>query len=248
MGTVAMRGSSSCCLGLLALLTGAPAGAITLGQVDTFSAGTLQGWAGGSTPQNVATGGPAGANDRYLQIRAASGNLGTENDEQWAGNYASAGVTSLRFEVENQGANPLALRITLFGLESLTAFTSVDEFVLPTQSGWVTAEFVLSDLALVRTRGTDSLAQTLAGVTRLLLRHDPDPVSAPGGHNPVTALLGIDDVTAVPEPGTGGLVVAGLAALAARGRRAATGSECDRVGARRDRAVATTRGSRPGQR
>ena len=220
MTTVAMRGSSCCCLGLLALLAGAPAGAITLGQVDTFSAGTLQGWAGGSTPQNVATGGPAGADDRYLQIRAASGNLGTENNEQWAGNYASAGVTSLRFAVENQGETPLALRITLFGPESLTAFTSIDEFVLPAQSGWVTAEFVLSELSLVRTRGTDSLASTLAGVTRLLLRHDPDPVSAPGVQNPVTGLLGIDDVTAVPEPGTACLVASGLAALAARrGRR-----------------------------
>jgi len=203
---------------LIAWLVGAPAEAISLGQVDSFQAGTLQGWGGGSTPLNVATGGPAGASDRFLQIGASSRNLGTENNEQWAGNYASAGVTSLRFQVENQGATALALRITLFGAASLTAYTSVEELVVPAQSGWITAEFTLSQIALVRTRGNESLAQTLASVARLLIRHDPDPLSPPGDQNPVTGVLGIDNVTAVPEPGTALLVVTGLAALAARRR------------------------------
>jgi hypothetical protein len=213
-----MRGSRCCGLGLIVWLAGTPAQAISFGQVDSFQAGTLQGWGGGSTPLNVATGGPAGAGDRFLQVRASSQNLGAENNEQWAGNYASAGVTSLRFQFENQGETALALRITLFGVDGLTAYTSLDELLVPAQSGWITAEFALSQTALVRTRGNESLAQTLASVSRLLIRHDPDPLSPPGDQNPVTAMLGIDDVTAVPEPGTALFVGTGLAALAARRR------------------------------
>lgn len=215
-----MRGILCCCLGMLPLLAGSPAGAISAGQVDTFQAGTLQGWAGGAAPTNVATGGPGGADDRYLQIRAVGGNLGSDNSAQWAGDYLSAGVTSLRFELQNQGANPVALRITVFGTNLLTAFTSLDEVVLAPGSGWVSAEFALTESALVRTRGTvdDTLAETLADVARLLLRHDPDPLSPPQEQNPVTAMLGIDNITAVPEPGSGLLVATGLAAIAARRR------------------------------
>jgi len=211
-----MRGSSCCCLGLLALLAGAPAGAISIGQVDTFSAGGLLSWGGGSAPTNIATDGPGGAGDRYLEIRASAGNLGTDNTAQWAGNYPSAGVTSLRFELRNAGPDPVALRVTVLGPSGLTAYTSIDEVVLGPSSGWLSAEFALSETALVRTRGTDSLAQTLAGVSKLLLRHDPDPLSPPGSPNPVTATLGIDNITAVPEPGTALLVATGLAALAIR--------------------------------
>jgi hypothetical protein len=145
-----MRGSLCGCLWIVAALAGWPAGAISVGQVDTFQADTLQGWGGGSAPTNVATDGPGGAGDRYLQIRAAGGNLGTDNAEQWAGDYLSAGITSLRFELQNQGANPVALRITVFGPNLATAFTAVDEFVLAPGSGWVSAEFALTQSALER--------------------------------------------------------------------------------------------------
>jgi hypothetical protein len=222
-----MLRSPGCCLGMLVLLAGSPAGAISVGQVDTFPAGQLSGWGGGAEPTIVATGGPGGDGDAYLQIRAAGGNLGTDNAAQWTGDYLSAGVTSLRFEVQNEGANPVALRITVFGPNLLTAFTSVDEFVLAPGSGWVTAEFALTEGALLRTRGTadDTLAETLADVDRLLLRHDPDPLSPPQQQNPVTATLGIDNITAVPEPGTALLVATGLAARAKRRRpRARRGS------------------------
>ena len=40
--------------------------------------------------------GPAGAGDRYLQIRAAGGNLGTDNSAQWAGDYLGAGDVAAR--------------------------------------------------------------------------------------------------------------------------------------------------------
>lgn len=44
---------------ILAVLAASPALAITLGQVDDFQDGTTEGWSGGASPTNVATGGPA---------------------------------------------------------------------------------------------------------------------------------------------------------------------------------------------
>jgi hypothetical protein len=203
--------------GLLGAFTAAPAAAITIGQVDDFQDGTLQGWGGGSTPTNIANGGPAGSGDRYLQISAVANNLGTNQTAQWTGNYIAAGVSTLSFQLNNLGANPLALRITLLGPGG--AFTTTNETVLAATSGWVSVEFGLGEADLTRTQGIGTLAQTLAGVTTFLFRHDPDPISAPMQGNPVTGTLGIDSVTAVPEPGSAFLLATGLAALALQRKR-----------------------------
>jgi hypothetical protein len=68
--------------------------------LDTFQGGTLLGWGGGASPTNIATGGPAGAGDRYLQVTGsgaggAGGVPATSNGVQWSGNYSAAGVTAI---------------------------------------------------------------------------------------------------------------------------------------------------------
>jgi hypothetical protein len=199
---------------MLAALIAAPAAAIGAGQVDDFSLAGQNGWSGGSSPFNIGSGGPRGSGDRYLEITAANGNLGTYNSAQWAGNYLSAGVTSLRLDIDNFGPDPLSLRIALFGPDVGTSYTSANAVVLPPSSGWVSVEFSLLESALVRVAGTASYTNTLSSVARLLLRHDPDPPSPPGEFNRTTATLGIDNVTAVPEPNAGPLLAGGLAALA----------------------------------
>jgi hypothetical protein len=204
-----------CAMGALA---GSPAAAISLGQIDDFQAGTLESWGGGANPTNVTTGGPAGSGDRYLQISADSSNLGTNNPVQWAGNYAAAGVTGIRLSLNNAGPDPVALRLNLFGPGG--TFTTTNEIELAPGGGWVTADLLIDNASLTRTAGTGTLAQTLANVTQVLLRHDPDPISAPMQGNPVAATLGIDNITAVPEPATGLLVALGLAALAGSRQRA----------------------------
>jgi hypothetical protein len=135
----------------------------------------------------------------------------------WNGDYAAAGVSALSFDLNNSGPDPLALRITLFGAGG--NFTTTTPFLLASGSGWVTVVFGLGAADLTQTQGIGTLAETLANVNTLLIRHDPDPISPPGQQNPVTATLGIDNVTAVPEPGTALLVAAGIAALAAGQRR-----------------------------
>jgi hypothetical protein len=205
-------------LAFLAALAGSPAAAISLGQVDAFQSGTL-GWGGRSSPTNVATGGPAGSGDAYLQIRATAFNLGANNTTQWSGNYLSAGVTGLDLHLNNFGPSQVALRLSLFGPGG--TFTTTNEIVLSAGSGWQALHLGLGELDLTRTVGAGTLAETLAAVDTLLLRHDPDPISPSGEQNSVTATLGIDNITAVPEPASGLLLALGIAAVAC-GRRVAS--------------------------
>lgn len=67
---------------------------VTAGQVDDFEDGTVQGWMEGAIspnpPTNIATGGPAGAGDNFLQnisVIPVSGTVGRRmamfNTAQW---------------------------------------------------------------------------------------------------------------------------------------------------------------------
>jgi len=203
-------------LALLSLsgLAAAPTLAITAGQVDAFQDGSTQNWGGNSSPINMADGGPDGAGDRFLQLSANNFHLGARNQVQWTGDYLAAGVDELVFDLNNFGPAPVAVRITIFGPGG--AFTSTNEVALG--SGWVSASFSLNEADLTRTDGIGTLDQTLAGVTNLLLRHDPDPISPPGEANLVTASIGVDNVTALPEPGISLMLAAALPALASLAR------------------------------
>jgi hypothetical protein len=206
--------------------TGIVTAGITLGHVDTFQDGSLAGWTGGSNPTNYANGGPGGAGDRYLRISASSGLLGTFNKIQWAGNYTAAAVSQLGFDLNNFGPNPVAIRLMLFtpgcdgGAGLCTAWTSTNATPLVASSGWVTATFSLAEPDLTRVLGSDSYATSLANVERLLIRHDDGAPSPPGTFAIVSAALGIDNATALPEPSVVSELVAGAGLLAAvRGRR-----------------------------
>lgn len=200
----------ACCLG---------AQAITPGQVDNFQDGSNQGWDSGlanpSPPVNIATGGPAGAADRYLQATASGvhgpgGKLVVIAGPAWGGNYLQAGVDHLAMDLANFGSTELSLRLFLGGAPGLTAL-SLDAVTLPAGSGWVHVSFDLSPAAL---QGAG--ADVLAGVTQLRLFHGAQP-AFPG--EDIVASLGIDNVTALPEPPATVLLAAGLALLAWRRRR-----------------------------
>ena len=78
------------------LLHAAALGAqVTAGQVDTFEGGTTQGWVVGdpshpAPPTNIATGGPAGAGDNYLQLTAVGGGAAAERGVAARGRYSVA--------------------------------------------------------------------------------------------------------------------------------------------------------------
>src|SRR5688500_15602164 len=87
------------------LVGSSSAWAVTPGQVDTFEGGSLLGWQNGGVTNpnpatNTSTGGPAGANDNYMLVRANGGGAGGKlvvfNTDQWAGDYIDADIDAVQ--------------------------------------------------------------------------------------------------------------------------------------------------------
>lgn len=211
-----------CSAAALAVMTPGLASAITFGQVDNFQDTTLQGWTIGSgvhpaPPQNISTGGPAGAGDRYMFLTAIGGNsagsrLTVYNPVQWAGNYTAAGITWITMHFKNETADPLSMRLYIEGATAGNNAVTNDVVVLSATGPWVFAQFRVDAANLTATSGT--AAATLSNVRQLRLMHNPDPTFPPP---PIVGTLGVDNIRAVPEPAT--LAVVGLAVLAIRRRR-----------------------------
>lgn len=216
------------------LLQPTTASAVGVGQVDTFQDGSVGGWiingAGIGTPplaalpKNVAGGGPAGAADRFLQLTALGGagagsRLSAINATQWGGDYTAAGVGAIAMDLNNFGMTDLSLRL-LFENPTLApptdlAFSTVP-VVIPANSGWLRAVFPVAASDL--TPGLGSAAAALSTATAIRIFHNraaafPGP---PNGPPPVVAILGVDNVTAVPEPSALASVCLGLAGLLLR--------------------------------
>ena len=214
--------NSKCCRGVFAAVLGsltAPAFALSVGMVDTFQGGLTDGWASGpanpNPPVNVANGGPLGIGDGYLQITStgtppsgtptAGGKLVAFSGPQWAGDYIGTGVTAIDMDVSNLGATDLDLRLAFQG-SSGTAL-STDAIQVAAGSGWTRLSFPVDPGAL-----TGPAVAALSGVTQFRLYHSPSAVFVGPA---IEAQLGVDNITAVPEAGTGLMLVAGLATLVA---------------------------------
>ncbi|RIK93813.1 MAG: hypothetical protein DCC71_23825 [Proteobacteria bacterium] len=204
--------------------------ALTLGQLDTFEDGTTQGWAinllgmgappAAALPTNVPTGGPDGADDAYLRLTSTGapsggGRLVALNAfGAWAGDYPGAGVTGIAMDVRNFGASDVLLRVLLedpgSGPPANVAISS-QAILVPAGGDWARIVFPLAATDLAALLG--SVDAALANTTVLRILHAPTAVFPA---EPIAAQIGIDDVRAVPEPGTALLVALGTAALARR--------------------------------
>ena len=237
-----MRLLARCVLAaILSLAAAGPAAAVTIGQIDDFEGGDTQGWVVGfgpvgsphpAPPQAIATGGPQGAGDGYLLLTSLGGNgpgsrLTAGNLGQWTGDYLAAGVDRIDMWVNNFGSADLFLRLLVEdpipGPPANVAF-SADPIVVTAGSGWRKIVFSLDEAHLMTQSGTATAA--LSNVTVLRLFHGVSD-AFPG--EAVSGQLGVDDIrasSAIPEPSTWALMIAGfgwIGALARRHRRPAGG-------------------------
>jgi hypothetical protein len=147
---------------LMAVLVGTrPACAISLGEVDHFSA-DLEGWktgvqAGPGAVVRVAGGGPAGAGDAFLQVTVNPASTGilkmvVFNQAQWQGDFIAAGVTAVSMDVKFEGPDAMHLRLA-FGTNDAPIgggdwFVSNDAIIVPSGGGWTNIQFPISSMAL----------------------------------------------------------------------------------------------------
>lgn len=218
----------------LALATSSQAA--LMGGVDDFQDGTQQNW--GASSQSitvVATGGPAGAGDQFLEY--TSNGFGGPNSRmllpmntqpnQWQGDYLAGGVTGFTFDVANPGSADLNLWVTL-GSGTATSdgswFASNTPVSIPAGSGWTSVAYsVLAD-DLTSLRGADTAESLLMNVNqlRIVSSASQPQLSFGGAGSPqgevVAATIQFDNFAAVviPEPASVALLVVGLFACRRR--------------------------------
>jgi hypothetical protein len=208
---------------LLAGAIGSPASAVSLGQIDTFSASN-EGWfiggpMVGPTPVPVQpTGGPSGAGDVYLEITSTGGigpgsRMVANNSSQWTGDYIAAGVTGIEMDLRNFGQTDLNIRL-LFedpaAAPPLNVATTAGAF-LPAGGGWRHVRFSIAPGDLTVIEGDATAA--LSGATFFRVFHNPAPAfpgPLSGGPPAIVATLGVDNIAAVPEPSTVVTMLIGL--------------------------------------
>ncbi|MCA9103623.1 MAG: hypothetical protein KDA63_20865 [Planctomycetales bacterium] len=182
-------------------------------QRDDFQSGTLEGWAGGAAPTLVADGGPDGSGDAFLRI-ISDGTLGpgshlaTFNEEPaWTGDVGALGAVAVSLDMMSPLASPdLEMRLVLFAPTNPInpsnlnrRWTSTVAASVPGDGVWRRYVFSLAEADLTHVQGSDSYADSIADVVRVMFRHDSGPPSSSGVS--IAATVGIDNVRFLAAPG-----------------------------------------------
>ncbi|MPZ42328.1 MAG: PEP-CTERM sorting domain-containing protein [Betaproteobacteria bacterium] len=228
-----MRSSAQIAAMFVAAAIGSPVAAVTLGETDTFSSSS-EGWFIGGGPGGfpataltvAPTGGPSGAGDAYLQLTSTGSSgpgsrLVANNATQWTGNYIGAGVTAIEMDLNNFGTTDLTIRL-LFEDPGVGPPTNIAATTfgapLPAASGWTHVRFSIAPGDLTTVAGNVTAA--LSGATFFRLFHNTAPEFPPLlGPPPIAAILGVDNISAVPEPSAAVIMLLGLGAIGMAVRR-----------------------------
>ena len=200
------------------------ASAVVNGQIDTFQDGTKMNWANG-VPENlinVDTGGPAGAGDRYLQLSANGtnsfgGRLTMFNLNQWLGNYIGAGVNAIEIDLRNQGKTTLSIRLAFKAQNVMNSpgYLTATAITLAPDSGWQHFTISIAQPNMIPV-GSPSPYNTFftSGVGDARLINEVGTTTLNG--DPIVGQVGIDNIHAVPEPGSLALVTTALIFVGAK--------------------------------
>jgi len=224
---------------LVLLCVAQRASAVAVGQIDTFQDGTTDNWTNGPFAPpvvNIASGGPAGAGDRYIQLTADGGGAGsrltTFNFQQWIGNnYVSAGITALEIDLLNPSAVPLSIRFAFqaAAVNGGPGYLST-AMLLPAGSGWQHFSISITPANLIAV-GAPAPFSTFYDDGQGWVRIINEVGTSNLNGDVVIGQLGIDNIHAVPEPRSFPLVVGGLLVLGAEAVRIRRGRTRDRNGA-----------------
>lgn len=172
----------------------------TVGQVDDFEDGTVQGWRIGfsnpSDPTNQATDGPAGVDDNFLRYTSNGGsNQGSKmiilnTESRWSGNFTSAGIVRIKMDVRVSTAD-LDLRVALTG--SGGRISTTNAVTVTAGSGWTSIIIPIEAADMETVPGGSSVSGTLADVTEMRILSSPSP-SWQG--ETIAATLDIDNIEA----------------------------------------------------
>ena len=164
----------------------------TPGFVEDFTTG-LGGFLGGATYSNPGTGGVDGAADGYLRVtRDFPANFGTRSGPNYSGDYPAAGITHIKFWLNDVDANQdFAIHLGI-GAQFINFWLHRTGFV-PPENSWAEFEVDLTDSTqFVQLRGSGSYSAALAAVGTILFRHDVDPIMPEP--DAIEGELGIDKI------------------------------------------------------
>jgi hypothetical protein len=139
-----------------------------------------------------------------------------QNFNIWTGDYTGEGITTISMDVKNFGTTSLDLRLLLLdfvGPAPANGAFSTAAVHVPAGSDWHTISFPVTAGALTNLLG--STATALSNVDELRIFHNPDPFFIPQQNPALTASLGVDNITAIPEPGSWTMLAGGLVLLCA---------------------------------
>ena len=215
---------------------------IALGNFNNFNGGTEEGWASSvfgavnpNPPNNIPNGGPGGVGDGFLSLisifnpgpgMAPGSRLTAFNQTPtWTGDYTAAGVTKITMDVRNFGQTAVELRLAFLDLDA--TFTFADNFAVSTVgipvaagAGWATIAFNIAASDLTALVGT---AAGALNADSLRIFHNTVPAFPAVGFGglgipSLTAVIGVDNPTAIPVPPAIALLASGLIGLCARRR------------------------------
>lgn len=218
-------------------MIGVSFGQIFIGQINDFEDGTTQGWSNGNNspnpPTNIATGGPTGANDNFLEeISTGGAGAGSKliifnTDADWLGDYAAAGIAFIGFNAQVITNEDLQLRIAVEGGLNNSQMVTTNATIVPGGSSWNSYSIFVEATDFTVLSGGETVVEILSNVTDLRILHNPnldfngasidatlhlDNIFADGPVNGVNEFA-LKDVTIYPNPAYSSITIQSKIAL-----------------------------------